>query len=131
MTAGQSRTCPRPDRGLRPTYNTDMPPDAKRELYWMILLIALVGVVLIVTIILLMSAWRRHLERQKPRVAAEPSGSDAETDIWQAGGQRLVAEMSGSPKSDESDFDDGNDDPWNDPPDDDVYDDGYPKEDPP
>ena len=85
----------------------------------MVIMIAAIGLVLIVTIILLMGAWRRHLNRSKPNLKRERP--QEEPDIWQAGGQRLLAEMHVDGESVDGEHE---------PPSDNDYDDGYPREEP-
>lgn len=99
-----------------------MPPEQKRELFTLILMVGLIGLVLIITTILLMSVWRRHLRRQKAELERESSAESP--DIWQASGQRLLAGTGGESRSVHDDDNEDEDDR------DDEYDDGYPREDP-
>lgn len=99
-----------------------MPPEQKRELFTLILMVGLIGLVLIITTILLMSVWRRHLRRQKENLERENSAESP--DIWQASGQRLLAGTGGKTQpAHDDDFEDEDDG-------DDEYDDGYPREEP-
>lgn len=93
-----------------------MSPEQKRELFTLILMVGLIGLVLIITTILLMSVWRRHLRRQKANLERQDSAESP--DIWQASGQRLLSEVGGESRSAHEDESD------------DKYDDGYPREDP-
>lgn len=100
-----------------------MPPDAKRELLSIIIMISAIGLVLIVTTILLMSAWRRHLARNKAKADSGRDHARDEPDIWKAGGQRLLNELTDSGAMDLDDSEDESTDS-------DEYDDGYPREEP-
>lgn len=112
--------------GRRHPYNASMPPDTKRELLSIIIMISAIGLVLIVTTILLMSAWRRHLARNKAKADRGRDHTHDEPDIWKAGGQRLLNELTDSGAMDLGDSEDESTGPG----DPDEYDDGYPREEP-
>lgn len=73
-----------------------MPPEKREELVWLILFVVAIGVVLLVTTMLLMRAWRRHITRVRGK---EPKTPDM-PDIWHTSGQRLSAKMSPFPRPD-------------------------------
>ncbi|MEX2213542.1 MAG: hypothetical protein WD768_05415 [Phycisphaeraceae bacterium] len=59
-------------------------PDQKKDLYTLILLVAIIGIILIVTVVLLFRAWRRNVLRAKRKHQQEMM-----PDIWRAGADRL------------------------------------------
>ena len=69
-------------------------PDQKQDLYTLILLVAIIGIILIVTVILLFRAWRRNVLRAKRKHKQEMM-----PDIWQAGAHRLAKDESDDDES--------------------------------
>ena len=82
----------------------------KEDLLWLILFVTVAGLVLIITVMLMMAAWRRHLGRAKSSTQENPN--DEMPDAWKTSGDRLVAQISSfsTPQADDDSNDDSNND---------------------
>jgi len=83
----------------------------KEDLLWLILFVTVAGLVLIITVMLMMAAWRRHLGRAKSSTQENPN--DEMPDAWKTSGDRLVAQISSfsTPQADDDpNYDEDDDD---------------------
>ena len=79
-----------------------MPDEGGIQNVWLVMMTILLVIVAAITLILLMVVWRRHDARYRPKKRRTPM-----PDIWQAGGDRLVARLEEQGLNEESENDEG------------------------
>jgi len=82
-----------------------MPDDGGIPNIWLVTMTILLVIVATVTLILLMRAWRRHDARRRTKTHRESM-----PDIWQAGGDRLIARLEEQGLDEQSDNDESQED---------------------